>query len=89
MLVGLVGDPTHELISVDLGAAGQIERHRLPDLVRLQLLGQPDALQAHGVAGGTTRVQKDLEGGEQEEEGKARWISEAWGKVGIPPHPLL
>jgi hypothetical protein len=35
------------------------------------------------------RVQKDLEGGEQEEEGKARWISEAWGKFGIPPRPLL
>jgi hypothetical protein len=48
VLVGLVGDPPLELVGIDPGAAGQIERHCLPDLVCLLLLGRSDVLGTHG-----------------------------------------
>jgi hypothetical protein len=68
---------------------GWVERHRSPDLVRLQLLGWLGTFLAHGVAGGEKRTREDSEDDGQREESRAQWISEAWGKIGITFHPLL
>jgi hypothetical protein len=89
VLVGLIRDPPHELVGMDLGAAGRVERHCSPDLVRLLLLGQHHALGTHGVADGEGRTRKDLEGDGREEGGRAWWKEEAWGKIGILFVPFL
>jgi hypothetical protein len=89
MLVGLISDPSLELTNADLGSARRVERHRLPDLVHLQLLGRLGALLAHGVADGERRARKDLEDNELKEKSRAHWISKARGKIGISFRPLL
>jgi hypothetical protein len=61
VLICLIVNPPLELADADFGATGQIEQHRSPDLVRLQLLGQLGVLSAQGVTGDERRARRDLE----------------------------
>jgi hypothetical protein len=63
VLVGLIGDPPHELVGVDPGVAGQIEWHRSSDLVCLLLLGRPDILGTHDCVRDGACTQEDREDG--------------------------